>query len=265
MSLQNPVLSNINLQNTPKINDWVDWPLLSSSLLHLWDGFLFIFPFMLIIFIIVYVTYYIYSYYYELKRRFSCVSIKNLFNGKINQCFDHPPEYCRDIDPDLHWGWCLDPDLYGTYPGDTLGPYGLTCNRWIWNPLRCPPARCKGNYPIGLRIDEKNHIQEYGWCADAEINKAIKGTYCGPSAEEGIRCRNWIWDESKCPQTCPINGIISSEKKIIIDKPIVSPPQLKPMPQIKKKDCSLICGLQNGKQIPCPPPDCLEKPEQCKC
>lgn len=213
------------------------------------------FPFVLVIFLVIYALYYIFSFYYELKRRYHCISLKNLFNGKIFKCFEDPPEYCKNIDSDLYWGWCLDNDLYGSYPGDKTGPYGLTCNQWIYNPHKCPPLQCHGNYPLGLHINDKNgQIQEYGWCADPQINKPVKGTQCGPAPEENITCQNWIWDESKCPKTCP--QTISNINKSI--------PQPKNISQQKNpQNCSTICGKVNGQNIPCPPPDCLDKKCQC--
>ena len=272
-------------QNTQLFADWIDWPLLKDSVSRFWSRLTPIFPYVLLFLTIVYTFYYIYSYYYELYRRYRCISIKNIFDGKVVHCFDPPPEYCHNIDPDLYWGWCLDPDLLGAYPGDTSGPYGLTCNQWLWNPLRCPPAQCKGNYPIGLRVEDLKQIQEYGWCADEEINKAIRGNNCGPSKEENISCRNWIWNESQCPKTCPIKQMITTLKSPQPSTSITTPQpststttplaiksetpakllQKENLSQIKTNDCSLVCGLQNGKKIPCPPPDCKKNLGQCKC
>ena len=248
----------INSPPTAQGAPWIDWALLRTSLNRIGTGFLSILPVLILILVIIYLIYYVISYYYELRRRYNCFSLNNLFKGKIGRCTENPPEYCKDIDSDLYWGWCLDPDYYGAYPGDVYGPYGIPCNRWIINPKKCPPLRCQGKYPIGLQVDSKNNeVQEYGWCADREINRALRGTYCGPSPEEGVVCRHWIWDEAKCPLTCPINGIPR------VEVPKVLPQIIKPQP-IVKKECSLICGIKDGKQIPCPPPDCPPS-GVCKC
>ena len=261
-----PYLGPPYLEPLPGSSDWIDWSLLKNSLNQIKRGILIIWPFAVLIFVIIYLIYYVLSYFYELRRRYNCFSLKNVFNGNIFKCFDDRPEYCKDISSDLYWGWCMDPDYYGAYPGDRYGPYGIACNRWISNPQKCPPIKCQGQYPIGIQIDGKNgQIQEYGWCADPEINRALKGTYCGPSPEEGIKCRNWIWDESKCPQTCPINGLSPETKKFDLSQCPKPPAPIKQVPQIVKKDCSLVCGLKDGKQVPCPPPDCVDSGDQCKC
>lgn len=205
--------------------------------------------------VILYIFYYIYSYYYELKRRYNCLSLNNLFNGKINKCFAQQPEYCKDMDIDLYWGWCEDPDYLGVYAGDINGPYGFTCNRWITDKKKCPPLQCQGTYPIGLKVDNsKGEIQTYGWCADVDVNRAILGSICGPSPEENAKCKNWIWDSNKCPLTCPVSTLTPITPTVPVEQKI--------QPSGK---CSILCGYKNGHNIPCPPPDCQSKPETCQC
>lgn len=242
---------------------WVDWNLLKDSLNKIGRGLWSYFPYILIVGVIAYMLYYVYSYFYELRRRYNCFSWSNFFRGKLGQCFNQPPEYCKDIDPDLNWGWCMDPDYYGAYAGNIDGPYGITCNRWIASPKKCPPMQCKGAYPIGLQINEKNTIQRYGWCADPEVNKALRGTYCGPSPDEGVQCKQWIWEEPNCPQTCPKGGQPSSTKSVQKTATAIVPSAK--TAQVIKSDCSMVCGIKDGKQIPCPPADCQAKPEQCPC
>ncbi len=247
----------IELPESPKL---VDWVLLKNSFTRIKNGILTLLPFVILIAILIYFIYYILSYFYELRRRYNCFSIKNLFNGNIFKCLDDQPEYCKDINSDLYWGWCMDPDYYGSYPGDQNGAYGISCNRWIFNPNKCPPINCKGKYPVGIKInDSNNQIQEYGWCADPEINRALRGNYCGPQIEERIKCKNWIWDESKCPLICPNINFqpVNLSQTIDISAPI------KQKAQIGK--CSLICGIKDGKQIPCPPTDCNDSNESCQC
>lgn len=259
-------------------SDFVDWSLLKTSINRIKMGVIIIWPFVVMILVISYLIYYVLSYFYELKRQYNCFSLINFFNGNIFKCFNDPPEYCKDVNNDLYWGWCMDQDYYGAYPGDIYGPYGITCNHWISNPKKCPPIKCQGNYPIGIHIDSKNdHIQEYGWCVDPEINRALKGTYCGPSIEEGVKCNNWIWEESKCPKTCPINVLnqetmkpqsnikVTTKTRSNIKLPTKPQSNIKfPTTKVVKKDCSLICGLKNGKHIPCPPPDCADS-GSCQC
>jgi hypothetical protein len=273
------------LPRVPPSQNWIDWNLFKGSLIQIKNGFLVIMPYIILVFLVVYFIYYILSYYYDLKRRYNCLSIKNLFNGQIFQCFNDPPEYCKDINPNLYWGWCLDADYYGAYPGDVYGPYGIPCNRWINKPNKCPPIQCSGSYPKGILVDSQNgKIQEYGWCADPLINRAMIGNYCGPTQEQ-LTCQNWIWDEAKCPQTCPIK--VTNPPICPINQPPVTPPNqcppkvttnqcpqkvtnqcpsLKPQFQVTNKKCSLVCGIKNGKNLPCPPPDCQNECEnECQC
>jgi hypothetical protein len=264
--------SSSNVSETK--NGWIDWDLMKSSGNKIGSGFLKYFPYILAIFVVFYLIYYVWSYYYDIRRQFNCYSLKNAFNGKFFKCSDEKPDYCKDIDPDQYWGWCLDPDYYGSYPGDRDGPYGFTCDRWITKPQHCPPIRCSGQFPIGIQVDTAPNpdgivnIQEYGWCADPEINRALRGTYCGPLLEEGITCKNWIWNESKCPKTCPVGGLQSKdETSKSPNNEKSTQKQTQKQPQITEKKppkCSIVCGLGNG---PCPPPDCDAGgvQEQCKC
>jgi hypothetical protein len=209
--------------------------------------------YIILISVIAYIIYYVYSYFHDIHRLVKCLSLSNLFSGEIIHCWDSTPEYCKDINPNLYYGYCMDPDYMGVYPGDETGAYGFDCENWISNPKRCPPLQCKGPYPIGIKTDGKDPpTQLYGWCGDSQVNRALKGTKCGVSPEVGIPCENWIWDESQCQKTC--------------SNPSVKPkPIIKPKTKTKsKKPCSLVCGLVNGKMIPCPPPDCSGS-EQCPC
>lgn len=233
------------------------------------------FPYILFILIIGYLIYYILSYFNELRRRYNCLSLNNLFNGKIKYCFDQQPEYCKDIDSDLYWGWCQDADYLGVYPGNINGPYGFTCNRWITQPNKCPPIQCQGSYPIGIKANvAKNQIQSYGWCADLDVNRALTGSVCGPSPEENTNCDNWIWDGDQCPKTCPIkNNQNSNLNQTNRTNQNSNPNQTNQNSNLNqssnnivvKPKCSILCGFHNGKNIPCPPPDCNNKPEQCQC
>ena len=251
-------------------SSWIDWDLMKNSTSGVWHQFIIVVPWLIIIMIIIYIIYYLWNHYYDVRRTYNCYSLKNFLNGDVTNCLDEQPDYCKDIKPNLYWGWCLDNDYYGAYPGDRNGPYGINCKQWIHKPKHCPPMKCAGTFPIGIKIDAKNNeIQEYGWCADANINRALKGTYCGPSPEEGIKCKSWIWEESKCPQSCPnnLNVPIPSLPPISPQQPPKPPqperpPNIKQKPQMKKGKCSLVCGLKNG---PCPPPDCDSNNEQCQC
>ncbi len=265
------VNSKIGLGNSGQLGEavskGVNWNQMTSSFSQIWEGFLKIWPFLLLTVIILYVIYFTVSYFFEMRRRYNCYSFTNLFNGNFFKCSEPKPEFCKDINPNLYWGWCADQDYYGAYAGDSIGPFGISCNRWISNPHRCPPLKCEGNYPIGIKVNEKKgHIQEYGWCADPEINRALKGTYCGPDPNEGVKCRNWIWREENCPKTCPVSGMGPDEKKYVVAEEAETECNLPPVPQeaiVDKSDCSLICGVKDGKQVPCPPPDC--KGGKCQC
>lgn len=200
--------------------------------------------------VLIYFIYYLLSYYYDLKRQYYCVSIGNLISGDILQCFNDPPENCKDINPNIGYGWCQDPDYFGAYAGDQTGPYGFECQNWIWNRQKCPPLQCQGQYPMGIRIPRPDRqIQEYGWCADPEINRAMKGSSCGPIRGEPS-CQNWIWSEANCPQTCPRPSQPRVKK----------PAPVEPVPN----KCNLICGTVNGKNVACPPP-CKDSEDSCLC
>jgi hypothetical protein len=205
--------------------------------------------------ILIYLIYYVLSYYYDLKRQYYCVSVNNLVTGDILQCFNDPPEHCKDINPNIGYGWCQDPEYFGAYAGSQSGPYGFECTNWIWNHKKCPPLRCQGQYPIGIRMPQPDkQIQEYGWCADPEINRAMKGSSCGPSrdANADVECQNWIWSEASCPQTCPLPSRRAPKK---------APPVTKPD---KNSKCSLVCGTVDGKTVACPPP-CKDGEDSCLC
>lgn len=234
------------------------WSTIKKGYSQLYKLLLIYYPYIILALIVIYFLYYVFSYYYELKRRYNCMSLNNLLNGEINKCFNSQPEYCKDININLGWGWCQDPDYLGVYAGDINGPFGFSCDRWLTDTTKCPPIQCEGDYPIGLKTNtSKGQIQTYGWCSDIDINRALQGSLCGPSPEENIKCQNWIWDNKNCPQTCPININVKPSNQTII-KPIIEKPTI-------KAKCSILCGYQNGRNIPCPPPDCRTNNEKCLC
>lgn len=187
---------------------------------------------------VIYLMYFVLGYYGYLRGLMDCLSFKNLVLGKWGRCINaFPRNTCQDLDHGFVYGWCNDADNNGPLPGTREGPYEGYCAEWSWKKDQCPPAVCKGDYPYG--IGKQLPYQKWGWCADASVNRPMKGTSCGPSDGQ---CVNWVWNEEQCSDMCPAK--FSDEEQMKEEQEEQCGPQ---------KLTSLVCGEVNGENISCPP------------
>ncbi len=168
----------------------------------------------ILISIILIIVYFFIGNFYGLFATYNCLTTDFLWkiaNGKLTNCFKGDPKQCKNIDKYGIYGFCYEPNYYGTGMGQKEGPYGYNCVDWVFDSKDCYPETC----------ELANSTKKYGWCV--ERNRAYLGNSCGPSSKYGIRCKDWIWTSpEKCPKKCPI---IPKEPPIII----------KPKPKISKK------------------------------
>ncbi len=165
--------------------------------------------------IILIIIYLIIGNFYGLFATYNCLTTDftwKLVNGKLTNCFKGDPGQCRKLDKYGIYGFCFEPNYYGTGMGQKEGPYGYNCVDWVFDPNDCYPETC----------ELANSTKRYGWCV--ERNRAYLGNSCGPSNRYGIRCKDWIWNApEKCPKKCPIvpkEPIVKKKKEIIPPKKI---------------------------------------------
>lgn len=223
--------------------------------------------------IIMYTLYYIVGYYGYLRGLINCLSFKNLIFGRWGTCLNTVPrESCQELDHGYIYGWCNDPDNYGPLPGTSDGPYVGSCSEWSWKKSTCPPATCKGCYPYG--IGNQKPYQKWGWCADSGVNRAMKGSSCGPTTGQ---CVNWVWDEGQCIDVCPAKFAPEEQQEeqcseTILDSTVcglVDGEAIACPPNRIKNRCNNVCGTvldEDGNNVlQCPPPNCGCGSDKCIC